>query len=98
MQAVNMTVFCANCQAETVQLVTMHGNELIATCTCQRQLKLPPVASADLNAWLEEHRDANFGQVKHDEISAQAKAQADYLKSLVDSGIAQAPADPAPSA
>lgn len=59
-------VFCAACQALTIQTFLLdHNNEILVTCYCGRHLKFPLTETAEqLEALLAAHHKANQGQVR----------------------------------
>lgn len=82
------TVFCANCQVETVHTVAVvrnsHGyDEVIFTCPCGRQFKLSAdLSKEELAAAITAHKAHNLGQVPAE--SVQIPADHPVLKHLAE--------------
>jgi len=65
------TIFCANCQEETVHdLSASPSGEVQATCSvCGRVVKFPVgISREDFDAAIEAHKAANQGQVTQESI------------------------------
>lgn len=59
------SIFCANCQIETVHTVVLEPTEVHAHCVCGRVIKFPPLKNAGaLRQMFLDHKTANVGQVK----------------------------------
>lgn len=67
-----VTMFCANEQDDTEQVLDVDGNgEITLTCECGRFIKLPATTdAAGLKAYIDEHKAANMGQISQDSIEA----------------------------
>jgi hypothetical protein len=64
------TIFCANEQVETDHVLSSSpSGEIVATCKCGRILKFPAgIKKVDFDKLIKEHKEANEGQVKQEDI------------------------------
>lgn len=77
-------VFCAQCQKETQQAVTVTGGDFIFACDCGRFKKLPATLSAaELAERIAGHKKANEGlnlvrtEADQIEVGGMSKAEVD---------------------
>lgn len=101
------TIFCANCQTETLQNLSLASKdvlgkplaqpEIVSTCTsCNRQLKFPSTVSApEFEQLLTDHKDNNQGQEPVDKVATAPEVLSEEsLPAPVAEMLAQTPQEP----
>lgn len=74
-------IFCANCQETKEHIVTIDvSGEFICTCICGRFLKFPgDLPKKELDAVIEEHKEANVGQITVEAIEVENEAKLENI-------------------